>query len=142
MTDNEKAATFIGWSAKEKICCLSPCPVDTGWPDEHLSDEMIAHYRLVWSDPIYHARFHGHPAPHMTDPRNYMKALIAAATKGYYVKITPNPESDGIIWVKFYRGRPLPIEDGSPVKALAALYDAEHPQADVDFPKDHATESV
>jgi len=84
MTDNEKAATFIGWA-----------------PNEH--------------DDI--------PAPDMTDPRNYMKALAKVAERRL-VRLTVNSETSGVIWTKISIG--VEIDEKSPVAALAALYDVEH----------------
>lgn len=97
MTENEKAATFIGW---------------------------LPHITAGHREPPCDCT----AAPDMSDPRNYMKALIATA-KDYYVEIVPNDEVDGRVWVKIYRGGEPKIEGDQPIKALAALYDAEHSEA-------------
>jgi hypothetical protein len=101
MTDNEKAATFIGW--REGVRCTA----ERVWGTDACCDGHSAGGKKP----------HDIPAPDMSDPRNYMKALhelpvwfrwevtrddcMVTTDKGQYIEPTP-------------------------VAALAALYDAEH----------------
>lgn len=136
MTDNEKAATFIGWKPDCRGC-------EKSW--EHLD-----YFNGRKSNEIRH-----HDAPDMSRPDNYMKALEAVRDKGYVWALGGQPEwlvqasrdrhPDGrgderIHTVAFwgYRHENLAKEaygnsdDGNAAKAigkaLAALYDAEHPK--------------
>ncbi len=116
MTDNEKAATFIGWK-----------------PGERCNTEGIAWLDCPHKQFKYHydggdtlgvcveIEPHDIPAPDMTDPGNYMKALE---------KIDPlkwkwNLARDYCI-IDDWEGN-LEFEGRTPVEALAALYDVEHP---------------
>jgi hypothetical protein len=105
LTDNQKSATFIGWVPG----------------------------------------VHGTLSPDMADPRNYMKALEALETRGYDYQINfhrPSEHLDVAIshYIQIGHGYwhdggikdILGDGDGATlaaavVKALAALYDAEHP---------------
>lgn len=101
MTENEKAATFIGWEpgmmcpqVRRKAWKCTAC----GFYDKDLTGEP-----------------HSLLAPDMSDPRNYMEALEGRDWERtrYRRWIISTPEYT-------YSG-------DTPVEALAALYDAEHP---------------
>lgn len=119
MTDNEKAATFIGWNPTVQCYCAS----------KGLNRMNPEHADL----PIEHSM----SAPDMSDPRNYMKALeaIQARTNHGPIELRLSCERDDdwkptkYVWdMRLYKV----LEDehtvdwASPVKALALLYDAEH----------------
>jgi hypothetical protein len=95
MTDNEKAATFIGWKPSR-----TPGVANS-------------------------------PAPDMSDPRNYMKALEAVSAAGYNItledrwQLTIDKEMpEGQEHFVVYK---LSLQQHNVfVMALAALYDAEH----------------
>lgn len=108
MTDNEKAATFIGWAPK------TPCPPDI--TDVPLDDYLAA--------------------PDMTDPRNYMKALKAIGNEDYGFSFwccewdiwtltisatTPFPNLDSDV----VNVRGVSPADAA-IKALACMYDSLH----------------
>jgi len=100
MTDNEKAATFIGW--KPQIGTIV-----TG---------ATGPYVQQWE----------YAAPDMADPRNYMKALEGLAPQyiwhlGRYIQ--------GGRYCRILMDEKHPfqtIEKRTVIEALAALYDAEH----------------
>ena len=107
LTENEKAATFIGWKDRER--CLAPKkPVD----DREFGD--------VWCpscNEVYGCGDHDVKCPDMSDLRNYMKALEGNGIKWAH-------QLDGPWYVSKSNGS---CGDGATVgKALAALYDAEH----------------
>jgi len=124
MTDNEKAATFIGWEPDAvdricEVCGARKSQVEQKWQDGHIfgNGGTLS-------------------APDMSDPRNYMKALEAINAAGHWF---PEIMTNGIGWL-FRFGRMhaeiVPIiniakshkEHGQAATlALAALYDAEHP---------------
>ena len=103
MTDNEKAATFIGWKTKE--CTGSLTRTLNG-----LGSLICAH---CGGQPMWP---HNRPAPDMVDPRKWAKALGYALTLDDWVELHPN------IYEALVHRDWLAI-----VKMLAALYDAEHP---------------
>lgn len=119
MTDNEKAATFIGWKS-ETSCWVGeggrstaaffdarPDGVcDCGWTFEHPEAGQIS--STVPS--------HLEPPPDMSDPRNYMKAQVAWSILTHRESWTATPLNS--ISPRGY-GK-------TPVAALAALYDAVH----------------
>lgn len=132
MSDNEKAATFIGWDVGQ------PCD----YPLKPISgpDDMFCFECNIPAQDIHYK-----PAPDMSDPRNYMKAIEAIRIRGYvvsfggdpewYKELRPNHRSFSMaIWG--YRDNlvhetydPRTGADdlaGSVIGTLAALYDAEH----------------
>jgi hypothetical protein len=122
MTDNEKAATFIGW--REGTMCKAPKkPVD----DREFGD--------VWCpscNEVFGCGDHDVVCPDMSDPRNYMKALTddksfasLALTRdwhneGWRCELHINNWTPAIQRDRKTAGEAV-------VAALAALYDAEHP---------------
>jgi hypothetical protein len=101
MNENEKAATFIGWRPTDFFCpyhgdgCLEPECEDR---------------RKV-------------PAPDMSRPRNYMKALEGLIQKYGAIQVTLVSGWVGISTPGWER-----VANGDTwLDALAALYDAEHP---------------
>ena len=99
MTDNEKAATFIGWEEGQE---------ETN--DSIITPEKQAELKAKFN--IYLPA----DAPDMVDPRNWAKALGYALTLDDWVELHPN------IYEALVHRDWLAI-----VKMLAALYDAEHP---------------
>ncbi len=117
MTDNEKAATFIGWG---------PC-LDQRWKAVEMGyfECLGCHRREPEWNMVHRA------APDMTDPRNYMKALEALLPHGFEISFE---HAYGHFECCIERA-PSVIADwsgaGSTIghavsEALAALYDAEH----------------
>lgn len=105
MTDNEKAAHFIGWKPFEDMV-VCRCTEER---DYHPVEKVAI------------------PAPDMSDPRNYMKAL-EADLEGWRANID-TPEGLRGIWLGrqggvWAYGAGLDFA-AAVVKALAALYDAE-----------------
>jgi hypothetical protein len=99
MTENDKAATFIGWKPGQR--CERWYTLQSGsWCYDHKTKDA-----------------HDLPAPDMSDPRNYMKALEACDDWQL-------AKENQMIWVERGDCRKYGI---TPRKALAALYDAEHP---------------
>lgn len=108
MTDNEKAATFIGW--REGQPCSHRERIDGSQWGNGIQQCFLCHCRL----PIDRC-FHTDPAPPMADPRNYMKALENVAQAG--------KDSDSM---EAALTRTIINRDGGEIVAwLAALYDAE-----------------
>jgi hypothetical protein len=128
MTENEKAATFIGWQPGQR-CEGVPLPASVCWRCSSCGYEY---------GPFYSGA-HSTPAPDMSDPRNYMKALEMVRVEGEYY---PEIYTNGIGWLaRFGKVIGPDFEDGSPfaicriakshadlgsavTRALAALYDA------------------
>lgn len=115
MTDNEKAATFIGWKPEQ------PCTSRTHRIGFRISCEFCAFNRHaseseLRTDGAGHAHFL--PPPDMRDPRNYMAALEDAQPK--------DERREGMLASlsrTIWNHDPREIVD-----YLAALYDAEHPE--------------
>lgn len=110
MTENEKAATFIGW-AENKLCndCRDPQRLHFFGPDviPLLRGEHRQHYM---------------DCPEMADPRNYMKAL-----RTYYDQAPNEDEKERRYFeIEAAWGCALQKGDGMLIPYLAALYDAEH----------------
>lgn len=130
MTDNEKAATFIGW--REGQPCSHREQIDGSQWGNGIQQCFLCHCRL----PIDRC-FHTDPAPPMADPRNYMKALEIAGRKFEWFQI--QYQGGDSYWVTIggyldYDGSPYDYKsmaDGKStaeavIATLAALYDAEH----------------
>lgn len=96
MTENEKAATFIGWRPGEV------CESEMGCPEWDMDQSSVFH------------RDHLVAAPDMSDPRNYTKAL-----EGLWWERAMNGR-----WKVLRSGKAHGFGH-TPQKALAALYDAE-----------------
>lgn len=116
MTENEKAATFLGWKAGS-ICSGHRAFCTCGFG--HNQPLLIR-------------------SPDMTDPRNYMKALQAAAGRIPFVWICIDGNGAGSCHIEacapeiVHQSAPTIMCEGDDlalevIKALAALYDAEHP---------------
>lgn len=144
MTDNEKAATFIGW--QEGHCDLSKGDyrvVDCPHTGKHADCSRFVECHTWWiclcgaempctTDELNHPQLgpnihHDRAAPDMTDPRNYMKALEILSerrlepdlgvTQGHwYVDTDTKGETE--LYAK------TPAE--AVILRLVALYDAEH----------------
>jgi hypothetical protein len=125
MTDNEKAATFIGWQVRDHKYVGSEGGGGTL-------------FRVPTCDACGEYRTYHDKAPDMTDPRNYMKALATAASDVPFVWICVDPNGGGSCHIeamaqdiKFLKAPDIMAEGDNlgeqVVKALAALYDAEHP---------------
>lgn len=127
MTDNEKAATFIGW--KPDQTCV--------YPTEHRRDDFYWDYlgevQLAF---CRHCRlpFEHRTAPDMRKPENYMKALVEVAAQGHLVVLTNKAwERHWAITISWHESASetatIERDGGSPsdvvIKALAAVYDAE-----------------
>lgn len=109
MTDNEKAATFIGWKPNT-LCYLSD------------NDGFCVIHNTMLQFGVGHIL----AAPNITDPRNYMKALENIA------QTHPHFDDFEAAFVRTIINR-----DGSEmVTALAALYDAEHKSPTMTDPDD------
>ena len=100
MTDNEKAATFIGWHEGE-IC-------------------NGRHYGQVECPKSHYGRHqdaeHNVPAPDMSDPRNYMKALADIVEP-----LNWTSTFNKAVYFTLLGHKPNPV-----ITALAAIYDSEH----------------
>jgi hypothetical protein len=101
VTDNEKAATFIGWKPELE-------PAQPSYPNLKL----------------YHPYRGYMPAPDMSDPRNYMKALEESNVH-YQIRGGPDKQWDRQVWLQ-RNDNSVEIERFTVVEALAALYDAEN----------------
>ena len=106
MTENEKASTFIGW--KPKTWCKKCEMIDANKHAELAAKFKVGHYV---------------PAPDMTLPNNYMKAL--EAMDRWAASNTGRKRPTSSSWYVERDG--IEIDRPTPVAALAALYDAEHP---------------
>jgi hypothetical protein len=131
MTDNEKAATFIGWKDADSNICLG---YGIRHPDE-------PHYRCPcgWSANEY--GLHGMSeargglkasTPDMIKPENYMRALEAVAAREDAIvetSLAPHREVEfrlpNGVWI--IGGNKGDSIAQAAINALAALYDAEHP---------------
>lgn len=124
MTDNEKAATFIGWREGAVYTECTHVTVDN----------------VEYGCPTC---IHSHPAPNMTRPENYMRAWEAVhsgdlyadvcfgtCAEGYFVRVGDDYTAKGIDDEHY--DQPIEVSERTlgeaMVSALAALYDAEHPQ--------------
>lgn len=111
MTENEKAATYIGW--KPKTWC-GECEII----GKNKHADLKAKFNL------------GHyvPAPDMSLPNNYMKALEGLPPEwGWTVNRGPRGNFTVRIWdVMYGKGESC----RSAVEALAALWDAENGSKD------------
>ena len=104
MTDNEKAATFIGW-APAQVCDRSD---DDGWCQVHNAVCDQGEHAIV--------------APDMTDPRNYMRAL-----KTRFREAVKESNADKYEEIHAALVRILACEDDkAAVEYLADVYDTEH----------------
>lgn len=141
MTDNEKAATFIGWKPDAKCHIgLATCShIDQPWFDPETEDSK--RWLKVGGEHPPFAE-HSISAPDMADPRNYMKAFAAISARGLYVyihiyKAVGGPHYTGV-WIKpewkeadgedgpDAIGRAMNADAGvAAIEALAAFYDAE-----------------
>jgi hypothetical protein len=137
MTDNEKAATFIGWKPNEKcnLTLVTCMHFDQPWFDRE-SEESKRWVKEGGQYPPFAE--HPIPAPDMTDPRNYMKAWHGYSAKFPYRRIVVETNT-GIkptwrfkVWIEDTIGQGMltncyPVDDIGVgiVKAIAALYDAE-----------------
>lgn len=123
MTDQEKAATFIGWHEGLKCSgCMDP--------DGHgFTGQIIDGEPEMFS--------HDLPCPDMADARNYMKALEIAGRKFEWFQI--QYQGGDSYWVTIggyldYDGSPYDYKsmaDGKStaeavIATLAVLYNAEH----------------
>jgi hypothetical protein len=122
MTDNEKAATFIGWKR------LQHCE-DTTWTLEDEGGRCDECGYLVVGPIGAGNRFHDRIAPNMSKPENYMKALEGLRY----------PQSFDLFSLVNNRFRcalnRAVIGDGDTVglavtEALARRFDAEHPKGE------------
>lgn len=110
MTDNEKAATFIGWSPTD-WCKAIHWHYEQGFAVCETCDFNSQKKQIRHPMPE-----HRSPAPDMADPRNYMKALENLAQAG---------KDSGSMEAALTRT--IVNRDGGEIVAwLAALYDAEH----------------
>ena len=99
MTDNEKAATYIGWKEGEKC--------------QRRHNEFMD--RCSCGAGVELDERHDAAAPDMADPRNYMKALESCDNWRLMKR--------ALCWVE----RNQVVKYGpNAITALAALYDAEH----------------
>ena len=112
MTDNEKAATFIGW--REGQPCSHREQIDGSQWGNGIQQCFLCHCRL----PIDRC-FHTDPAPPMADPRNYMKALESFESQPYSTEILGPYEHEGM-WYAVEFDRPLDDYAGDP--AVAETY--------------------
>jgi hypothetical protein len=132
MTDNEKAATYLDWKPETK--CTAPCkPVD----DHEFGD--------VWCPvckEVFGCGNHDVKCPDMSKPENYMRALEVLLSVPHpmswptYVDF-PCPARDNGKYIAPWgctirhryhvRGFGTILGEAA-INALAALYDAEHPQ--------------
>ena len=143
LTDNEKAATFIGWTGKRECngwVWMPPIPGAKGGAmaycmlPEH-SDIKSTEYSL--SVGRIEKVIHDVPAPDMTQPENYMRALEALPDNRWPdMCLHENRHWRCSIWNQWnndigshaiYWGGHGKTCGEAVVKALAALYDAEHP---------------
>ena len=100
MTDNEKAATFIGWTDGEFTCIYhEPCPSDC---------------RERKRKPL--------GAPDMSKPENYMRALNALPVELTWMIYR---DAEGDHETRIDRFKPTVIIGRTPLEALAALYDTQ-----------------
>lgn len=120
MTDNEKAATFIGWKPGQRC----------GGCDARMMDHGFENIDAETGEPF--GRAHTIDAPDMSDPRNYMKALEGLSERGWLWFVANH--ADGKIQMKIWKPAHHPTADQAAqlkparevvVVALAALYDAE-----------------
>ena len=144
MTANDKAATYLGWNPNR---CDGMCK---GWWDGSWVCDLCGQDGHGWSTPANgpdhsHLRIEHKPAkaPDMSKPENYMRALETLNSGDI-----PGPSIEGGegTWeVTFYLGHTIENSDGSLsarlirveestfsdaiVKALAALWDAEHEES-------------
>jgi len=121
VTDNEKAATFIGW----KFCDGKPI-----WQNNPTLRFKCSKCERTEPDAIDLHR----PAPNMSKPENYMRALQAVFEAGWCPCIEGDHHHGGSTWKVFFGHAlrdatesvlDLNISEGVR-RALAALYDAEH----------------
>ena len=105
MTNNEKAATFIGWQVGEHCRgCDDP------------SVRVIQRTNIAQVNLNVHP-LHPIPAPDMSDPRHWTKAVGQRLREKNSQGTLPTA-----VWQALFDGDASLI-----VKALAALYDTEHP---------------
>lgn len=122
MTDNEKASTFIGWSLDMK--CAADCRLGShlyGYESIHDGDHLPPN--LI-------------PAPDMSRPENYMRALDNLTADGWlwYISNHADKSVQTGIWRPDQHAVKLsPRTDvwRSVVGTLAALYDAEHSKCSI-----------
>lgn len=126
MTENEKAATYIGWNDHQVNRCESRLrtPQGTCWTCGAITPaDSTGGYNKGPHDTLFI------PAPDMSDPRNYMKALEAVRDAGRWWNIEAtggdrNYRLTTVIMEDRTTQRDTPEE--AIVGALAALYDAEN----------------
>jgi hypothetical protein len=137
MTDDEKAATFIGWTPEQ---CQPEAPYDVWFRADSGSGSM----RELVQGPCPHGHFRPHPipAPDMSKPQNYMRALEVVAQRedltcdvafgvgvaGWWVALG---DDCGVGAFKIgvdgrLAGMGRTLSDAA-VAVLAALYEADHP---------------
>ena len=103
MTENEKAATWLGWKPTDFACWV------------HADDEKC-------DDPSCEGRWKK-PALDMSDPRNYMKALESFGPE--YLWFVAREYTRIVRTAKVF-AIPAGYEGPTPRAALAALWDAEN----------------
>ena len=116
MTDNDKAATYIGWKEGEKC--------------QRRHNEFMD--RCSCGADVELDERHDAAAPDMADPRNYMKALEGLPAAYQYDVARRDGKTVCMIWRSDRSDNDIECrqyihEASVPVAALAALYDAEHP---------------
>jgi|SRR5579862_3339731 len=116
MNDNEKAATFIGWREGQLggLCRF---------------DDSNRVCQLGTKHCYFDHSKYPEPAPDMSDPRNYMKALDSQMSElvrdyeGWHCDLTKLwRDEEGTVVVKRWHK----TAGEAVISALAALYDAEH----------------
>jgi hypothetical protein len=132
VTDNQKAATFIGWTGD--LCKNS----DWRWETADRETGRCADCAFTFSiDQDYPPKFlpgHIAPAPDMSDPRNYMKALEALDEQFAWDVFRRAGKIAVMIWradrsTEDVINNRFVWECTTPAAALVVLYDAEHPAA-------------
>jgi len=116
LTDNEKAASYIGWK-RERCCIVYSKAARRVFASAASTSfcECGAPYSEV----------HDIPAPAMRQPENYMRALLAAS-QHRRIEIVLLGMGCTVTIFRDPRNQYIAAQGETPVAALAALYDTEH----------------